>query len=54
MSDSLAVVSVVGLVMGTTSVTVLGLLCVLRDKTLRLKVGRANVNLALNRGGKRR
>lgn len=53
MSEPLAVVSVVGLVLGTVSITLLGVLCILRDKALRVNAGRSNVSLSVSSSKKR-
>lgn len=52
MSEPLAVVSIVGLVLGTISITALGMLGILRDKALRVNAGRSRVSLSVS--GKRR
>ena len=47
MSESFAVVCVVGLVLGTVAVTVLGLVSLERNKSFSLKAGRAGLDLTI-------
>lgn len=50
MSEPLAVVSVVGLVLGTAAVTALGLAAMVRNRALHLKVSRRGVDLTVEAG----
>jgi hypothetical protein len=50
MSESLAAVSIVGLVLGIAAVTVLGLVAMIRNKTLRLKASRWGVDITVEVG----
>jgi hypothetical protein len=45
LNEPLAMVCVVGLVLGTATVATLGLVAMVRNKTLRLKAGRDGVDL---------